>query len=161
MNYQEAITESNDYLVQLERDTKDLKARDRVRFIRLLKTGKAATQREAGALIGLGVRQSQRLSKQYREEGVAAMCHSHYQGGTAKLDENQQRQLKQRLKDDDVQSLEQARYCLKQDFGADYTISGVSYLFKRLKIKLKTGRPSNIKQDAKQRDEFEKKNIRL
>jgi len=87
MNYQEAISESSDYLIELERDTKDLKARDRVRFIRLLKTGKATTQKQAGALIGLQVRQSQRLWKQYREAGLRGMCQSNYKGGTAKLDE--------------------------------------------------------------------------
>ncbi len=61
MDYQVEIAESVDYLRNLERAAKELKARDRVRFIRLLKIGKAMTQEQAGALIGLKVRQSQRL----------------------------------------------------------------------------------------------------
>ncbi len=50
----------------MERATKDLKARDRVRFIGLLKIGKATTQAQAGALVGLQVRRSRvmELSKQ-------------------------------------------------------------------------------------------------
>ncbi|MGI8493861.1 MAG: winged helix-turn-helix domain-containing protein [Pyrinomonadaceae bacterium] len=32
-------------------------------------------------------------------------------------------------------------------FGTSYTIGGVSWLFKRLKVKLKTARPSNVKKD--------------
>ena len=67
-------------------------------------------------------------------------------------------QLKARLKQDDIQSLEQTRAYLKQEFGADYTLSGVSYLFKRMKVKLKTGRPTNVKQDRQELEEFEKKN---
>ena len=160
MNYQDAISESIDDLVQLERETKDLKARDRVRFVRLLKTKQAATQKEAGTLIGVGARQSQRLWRQYRESGLARMSLNHYQGGAAKLDQSAQAQLGERLKDDDIQSLERAQRLLREDFSVDYTISGVSYLFRRLGVKLKTGRPRNVTQSAEEREEFAKKNTR-
>jgi transposase len=160
MNYQTEISESGDYLIELERATKDLKARDRVRFIRLLKTGRAATQKQAGVLIGLQVRQAQRLWEQYREQGLAVMCQNNYTGGMVKLDGTAQAGLKARLKQDDMQSLEQVRLYLEQEFGVGYTVSGISRLFKRLKVKLKTGRPANIKQDKEQMEEFAKKNIR-
>lgn len=161
MDYQTEITESEDYLVKLERSTKDVKVRDRVRFIRLLKTGEAKTQHQAGTLIGLGIRQSQRLWQRYREAGLAVLAVNNYAGGVAKLNEAGQRQLQERLTQDDIASLEQARRYLQEEFGISYTTSGVSYLFKRLKVKLKTGRPQNIKQDAAQFEEFKKKNIRL
>jgi len=160
MNYQETITESREHLLKLERATKDFKARDRVRFLRLLKTGKAATQKEAGALIGLQVRQSQRLWKQYRETGLRAMARSNYTGGAAKLNKEQQAQFVERLKQDDIWRLEQARLFLQQECGVSYTVGGVSVLCRRLKIKLKTGRPQNVKQKAAELDEFKKKNIR-
>jgi transposase len=161
MNYQAEIIESEDDLIKLERSTKDGKVRDRVRFIRLLKTGQATTQQQAGMLIGLGIRQSQRLWQRYRQNGIAILAVGNYQGGTAKLTEVEQSRLKQRLKKDDIGSLEQARNCLEKEFGVSYTIGGVSYLFKRLKIKLKTGRPTNVKQNPAQTQEFKKKNIRL
>ncbi len=157
MNYQAEIIESEDYLMKLERSTKDGKARDRVRFIRFLKTGAAATQQQAGALIGLGIRESQRLWQRYRQNGVVTLAGGNYQGSTAKLNQAEQSRLKERLKKDDIRSLEQARNCLQQEFGVSYTIGGVSYLFKRLKVKLKTGRPQNIKQDAAQIEQFKKK----
>lgn len=160
MNYQVEISESSDYLRQLERATKDLKARDRVRFIRLLKIGKATTQAQAGVLIGVQERQSQRLWKQYRTAGLSSLCRSHYVGGQAKLGAVAQATLRERLQDDDVNTLAKARVCLKAEFGVDYTVGGVSYLFKRMKVKLKTGRPTNVKQDTEQREEFAKKNIR-
>lgn len=160
MTYQEIITESAEYLLKLERQIKDLKARDRVRFVRLLKSGEAATQREAGALIGLQVRQSQRLWRQYRETGLSAMAQSNYAGGTSKLDQEQQRQFVERLRQDDIQTLEQARRFLRQECGVEYTIGGVSAVCGRLKVKLKTGRPQNVKQKAEELEEFKKKNIR-
>lgn len=161
MNYQTEITENEDDLIKLERSTKDGKARDRVRFIRLLKTGTATTQQQAGALIGLGIRQSQRLWQRYRQNGIAVLAVGNYQGSTAKLSEAEQSRLKQRLKKDDISSLEQAQNYLQQEFGISYTIGGVSYLFKRLKVKLKTGRPTNVNQDPAQIQQFKKKNTRL
>lgn len=160
MDYQVEIAESVDYLRRLERTTKDLKTRDRVRFIRLLKIGQAMTQKQAGALIGLKVRQSQRLWKHYREEGISKLCQNNYVGKQAKLSRTEQEQLRERLRDDDIGTLKQARIYLKEEFAADYTVSGVSALFARLKVKLKTGRPSNVKQDKEQVEEFAKKNIR-
>lgn len=159
MDYQTEIAETSEYLLKLERETKNLKARDRVRFIRLLKTGQANTQNEAGALIGLGTRQSQRLWRQYRAEGLLRMSHSRYKGTTGKFDQSSRAALEERLKADDIQTLEQARRCLSEEFRAEYSIGGVSYLFKRMKIKLKTGRPQNIKQNSAEREEFAKKNI--
>jgi transposase len=159
MDYQVEISESGDHLRKLERATKDLKARDRVRFIRLLKIGKAMTQEQAGALIGLQVRQSQRLWKQYREKGLSNLCQNNYVGRKAKLSQAEQEQLRHRLRDDDISTLEQARICLKEEFAVDYTVGGVSSLFQRMRVKLKTGRPSNVKQDKKQMEEFAKKNI--
>lgn len=160
MNYQVEISESIDYLRQLERATKDLKARDRVRFIRLLKTGKAATQEQAGALIGVQVLQSQRWWKQYREGGSSALSRNNYVGGKAKLSADEQDRLTERLRGDDIGTLKQACDYLKEEFAVDYTLGGVGYLFKRMKIKLKTGRPHNVKQDTEQMEEFAKKNIR-
>lgn len=160
MDYQAEIAESDDYLRRLERTTKDLKARDRVRFIRLLKIGQATTQEQAGMLIGLKVRQSQRLWKKYREEGVSKLCQNNYVGRQAKLSQAEQEQLRYRLQGDDIGTLKQAQICLKEEFAVDYTTSGVSALFARMKVKLKTGRPSNVKQDKEQMEEFAKKNIR-
>lgn len=44
-------------------------------------------------------------------------------------------------------SLQEARKHIAQAFGVSYTIGGVSWLFKRLKVKLKTARPANVEKD--------------
>jgi transposase len=49
---------------------------------------------------------------------------------------------------------------LAQEFRANYTIGGVSYLFKQLKIKFKTGRPHNYRQNKEEGEDF-KKNTEL
>lgn len=160
MNYQTEIAETGKSLLELERATKDLKARDRVRFIRYLKTGKAQTQKEAGLLLGIGSRQSQRWWREYRERGLSQMSRNRYGGGVGKFDLGRREELEERLKKDDVQTLKQAGKCVREEFAASYTVGGVSYLFGRLQIKLKTGRPHNIKQSASEREEFAKKNTR-
>jgi transposase len=100
------------------------------------------------------------LWKQYREEGLSKLCQNNYVGRQAKLSRAAQDQLRERLRVDDIGTLKQARICLKEEFSVDYTLGGVSALFQRMKVKLKTGRPSNVKQDPEQREEFAKKNIR-
>lgn len=74
-----------------------------------------------------------------------------------KLGAAEQKQLSERLCDDNIGTLEQARAFVKQEFGVDYTIGGVSHLFQRMRVKLKTGRPSNVKQSKEEMDEFAKK----
>lgn len=157
MNYETAIKESVNEISQLEKKTKNLKGRDRVRFIRLLKSGEATSQKQAGKMIGLAIRQSQRLWEQYRKEGLRGLSENRYQGRKSKLSELGRRSLGERLKKDDVKSLQQAQAYLAAEEGVNYTIGGVSYLFKQLKIKLKTGRPSNYEQSVEAVDEFKKR----
>ena len=61
MDYQVEIKEAIEDLNRLEKTNKDLKGRDRIRFLRLLKSGEASSQLQAGRMSGLKLRQSQRL----------------------------------------------------------------------------------------------------
>ena len=45
---------------------------------------------------------------------------------------------------------------IKDSFGVEYRQSGLSKLFQRLKIKLKTGRPSNSRKDEAGAEAFKK-----
>jgi transposase len=161
MNYQEAIIESVDYLGELERQISDAKCRDRVRFIRLLKSGQASSQRQAGALIGIGERYSQRLWKRYTTEGIAAISQVQYKGYCGKLSAEAKAQLQKHLQTDQVESLQDAQAYLQQQLGVQYkSLSGVSYVFSRMKIKLKTGRPSHVQKDPEAVEHFKKKSFR-
>lgn len=156
MNYQVVIKETAEELSKLEKGTKDLKGRDRVRFLRLLKIGEATSQNQAGIMIGIKMRQSQRLWRRYQSLGLEGLIKNQYQGRRSKLSASDKLQLAERLKKDDVMSLQQAQDYLADEFGVSYTIGGVSYIFKQMKVKLKTGRPSNINQKEAATEAFKK-----
>ena len=160
MDYQVEIKEASEDLNRLEKTNKDLKGRDRMRFLRLLKSGEASSQIQAGRMIGLKLRQSQRLWQRYRTAGFAEFSKSRYAGRQSKITEAEKQILAERLKEDDVQSLRDAQEYLGREFGVQYTIGGVSNLFQQMKIKLKTGRPRHYRQDKEAMEAF-KKNSRF
>jgi transposase len=147
INYQTAITESEEELLVLEKAQKQARQRDRVRFIRYLKSGQAPTQPQAGAMIGLQRRQSQQLWQQYQQQGLGSLLAAGYKGGWAKLSSTQQARLLQRLDQDDIATQGQLIDWLKQEMGISYSQPGISVLLSRLKVKLKTGRPVNVRKD--------------
>ncbi|WP_374755820.1 helix-turn-helix domain-containing protein [Dyadobacter luteus] len=55
---------------------------------------------------------------------------------------------------DQAQTLADIQAYLAGNLGVKYTIGGVSDLCKRLKIKLKTGRPVNVRQKPGSVEEF-------
>ena len=63
------------------------------------------------------------------------------------------------LLDDQAQTLADIQTYLKDRLGVSYTIGGLSDLCKRLKIKLKTGRPVHVHQPPGAIEEY-KKNLR-
>lgn len=156
MNYQLAITEEEGDLRNLERHTKHHKTRDRIRFLRFLKSGTATTQAQAGQLIGLQPRQSQRLWARYRREGLAGYLENRCQGYAGQLAPAQQAQLEEHLRGDEVDSLKAACAYAERAFGVRYTVGGMSWRFRRYGVKLKTGRPHNPKQKEAEVEAFKK-----
>lgn len=158
MKYQSTIQESVESLLELERQTTVGRCRDRVRFIRLLKSGEARSQQQASDLIGISHRQGQWLWKQYLQEGISYLSENQYKGYSGKLSAENKELLQQRLKSDDIDTLQAAQQCLEQDLGVKYkSVSGVSYVLSRLKIKLKTGRPSHVRKDPEAVEAFKKR----
>ena len=156
MDYKSRITQSLDELRQLEAQHKLARQRDRIRFLRLLKEGTATTQQQAGQSIGLALRQSQRIWKNYRLTGIQGLLQVAYQPAFGKLSAHQLGQLQTWLRLDQAQTLEHIQTYLFQRWTIRYSISGISKLCKRLKIKLKTGRPVNRRQDPAAREAFKK-----
>ena len=156
MNYAKLITESEDELAVLEKKQAQTINRDRVRFLKLLKTSQVTTQTAAGETIGIGQRQAQRLWKRYRAKGLADLLMPAKRLRWGKLSSCQISHLRQFLLDDQAQTLEHIRAYLTGKLGVNYSISGVATLCKRLKIKLKTGRPVNVRQVPGAVEEFKK-----
>lgn len=146
-NYPALISDDPDQLFKLERQQKRGIARDRIRFIRLLKEGKCLTQQEAGVHIGLKLSQSQAIWRLYREKGILGLIDRKVKKSWGKLDSHQISRLRERLGSHDLYTQGQIIDWLLVEMGISYTQSGISKLLQRLKIKLKTGRPVNVRKD--------------
>jgi len=158
LNYIESIKESEVDLEALLKKAKKSVVRDRLRYLLLLKTGKSRTQKEACEAINIGLRQGQRNWKLYKEKGLSGYIEIEVGGAPFKLSKAEEGELKERLEQDDIQFLHEAVAYVKEEYGKEYTLAGMHYVFKRLKIKKKTGRPTNIRQDKEGLKHF-KKNI--
>lgn len=146
MKYFTQISESVDLLLEAEKKRGSALDRDRARFLRLLKTGECNSQASAGRVVGLCERHAQRLWQTYRQQGLEGLMQKPRRRGFGKLTSQQISLLRQFLGDDQAQTLQDIQAYLSGSLGVEYTISGVSELCKRLKIKRKRGRPVNIRQ---------------
>ena len=156
IDYGKAIKESQVQLWKEEKKQSKAFLRDRIRFLRLLKSGQCFAQETAGALIGQSHRNSQRLWKLYREGGLQALLTYPYKGLPCRLSPQQRAELNDFLARDQVQFLHEAKHYIQQQFDVRYSTSAVHHLFRRLHIKKKTGRPSNYRKDEKGASNFKK-----
>jgi len=76
MNYADLITETITELSKVEKAQKLVAKQNRVRFLRLLKTGEAKTQAKAGQMVGWKLRYSQSIWQSYRRGGLARLLDS-------------------------------------------------------------------------------------
>jgi transposase len=157
MDYSAKITQSVEELQQLEKQQTKPLNRDYVRFIRLLKSKQATTQKQAAELVNLQLRQGQRIFKKYLDQGIEALIKPRQSPYMGKMSFTQIGQLQRFAQDDHAAQLADIQDYLSQNQGINYTISGISKLCKRLKIKKKTGRPVHIHQQPGAIEDFKKK----
>lgn len=157
LDYRKAIKETEEKLLCLERHQSKALLRDRMRFLRLLKSGACGSQAQAGRHIGLGLRGAEKLWKKYRTEGIEGLLRYPYQGTEGKLTDKQQQQLQEELCKDNTQGLQGACAYTEKKFGVSYTVPGMHYVFKRLKVKKKTARPTHYHKDERGEQQFKKK----
>ncbi len=157
MNYAELIVESEAELTELENKQKLVQFQKRLRFLRLLKSGEVKTQAAAGAMVGWKLRQSQKIWQLYRRGGTSFVLQKNARWQTGKLTNEQRSQLSEQLAQaGGAASLAAVQNHIAAAFGARYTIGGVSGLCRRLRIKLKTARPVNVKKDEARAAEYKK-----
>ncbi len=156
MNYAELITETDEELERVEEKQKLVQFQKRVRFLLVLKSGVARTQAEAGTQVGWKLRQSQKIWHLYGAGGLAEVLHQPQRWGFGKLSSHQIAGLQNYTAQFGADSLNEVREYLARACGVRYTIGGVSALCGRLKIRLKTARPSNAKQDVVKVEAYKK-----
>jgi transposase len=161
IDYPRMIKETAKALRRLEKQQSKAFVRDRIRFLWLLKSGRCSSQSEAGELIGIRPRSSQRLWQQYQKCGIGALLTYPYKGTTCRLSDDQREKLKAYLAEDQVQFLHEARAYIQQHFHVRYSMGGLHKLFERLKVKKKTGRPTNYRKDEKGAARFKKSSLPL
>jgi len=147
MKYEELINEEFEELRAIEKQQKLVKFEKRVQFLIALKSGEAKTQKAAGSQVGWQLRQSQKIWQLYRERGLAGVLAKSGRHGFGKLSSTQISRLNEYLRQFGARSLAEIQQYVRDSFGVSYTIGGLSDLCIRLRIKLKTARPSNYLKD--------------
>jgi transposase len=157
LDYRKAIKQTEEQLWELERHQTQGLLRDRMRFLRLLKSGACSSQAKAGQHIGVKRRASEKLWHKYHSEGIEGLLIYPYKGSSGKLTQAQVQQLEQELCKDQMQDLQQVCDYVEKKFKVHYTTRGMAYVFERLKVKKKTGRPLYHHKDFKGEKKFKKK----
>lgn len=159
INYAEQIKESASELYVLERKASAAIVRDRLRFLRLLKSGAALTPPQAGEAVNFKRAWCYQLWNRYHENGLPALADYPFKGTKPRLDAEKAAQFKVSLATDDITKLADAVQLLKHQYDITYTVGGMCYVMKRLGIKKKTGRPSHIHKDEQAVADFKKKRL--
>ncbi|MBD0352559.1 MAG: hypothetical protein ICV65_15535 [Flavisolibacter sp.] len=94
-----------------------------IRFLHLLKSGACTTQAGAGQQIARKRRASEKLWSKYQREGIEGLLTYPYQGTKGKLTEAQLRLLHKELRNNNIQSRQQACAYGHKQLGVPYTTS--------------------------------------
>jgi transposase len=148
--YPLAIVESVALLQEREHRWRATAAAPRMQMLRLLKSGEATTLPQVAALVGYSPRHVQRWWQTYRTKGLIALERVYHPAGKpAQLTEEAWTGLTQELEAGRIAGQEDARRYLAETWNVQYaSVNGISYQFKKRKVKWKTGRRRHAKADA-------------
>ncbi len=148
--YRQAIAETSEEIRDCEQRARGTAAAPRVQMLRLLKSGEATNVPGVATLVGYSPRQIQRWWQTYRTAGLAGLTRVYHPAGKpAQLTEEAWAGLQIELEAGRIGGQEEARRYLEEHWGVRYkSVHGISYQFKRRKVKWKTGRRRHAKADA-------------
>ena len=136
------IAETAAELAAAERRLRGRPAAARVRALRLLKGGRAASLGGCAALVGYSPRQMARWWATYRAGGLAALTRERPRPGEAsRLTAEALAGLEAAMRAGAIATLEDARRYLRERWGIEHaSLNGVWWQLRKHRIKLKTGR---------------------
>ena len=158
LDYPSLITESAGELANLERKHRGRPTESRLKMLRLLKDGSYPSRRALAPVLGYCERQLKRWFDAYREGGLEALLDRGQPGGSSeKVTGEAWQALKEKMKAGEIHRLEDARSYLEEEHNISYAgIQGISMLFQRRSVKLKTGRRKHRKGSAEEQEAFKK-----
>src|SRR5713101_5620896 len=158
IKYPKAIGESEEDLMSLEQRLRGQKIADRVRMLRLLKSGTVLSLKDCAPLVGYSVIQLTRWWERYRGEGLAGMLKQQKPAGKAsRLTPEAWAGLLQAMQAGHIATMQDARNYLEREWGISYKNGKeLGWLFKKHRVKWKTGRRRHKKANAEQQAAFKK-----
>src|SRR3954468_11405479 len=150
LDYNEIITERVEQLESMLKKAHHPLIRRRIRFVLLLKQNKGMSRTAAGKKLGLLSTGAEEMWKLYRKEGIESFTEYPFKGRKSALNQDQQAWLQEELQKDNTPSLSAACQLVEEHTGVHYSVSAMHYVFERLSIKKKTGRPSHVDKQPQQ-----------
>src|SRR5919106_2683325 len=157
--YPQVITEELDELKELEKYHRYSHLFQRVRMIRLLKSGECSNLGEAARALGYSWRQCQRWFASYKKGGMEELLKSRVseRGRQELVTEEAFADLQEAMKRGEIATISEAEEFLREHHGIEYAHpDGVGQLLRRRKVKLKTGRPRHEEAGQKEQQAFKK-----
>ena len=158
LNYLEVIRESEAELSALEKKHRASPYGQRFRMLRLLKSGRCGSVQQVADTLGYSLRQCQRWLELYRQAGLDGLTSGQRvkRGGVERMTPAAWKALNEAIGSDEIRSYTQARTLLAEHGVVYKDASSVFRLFKRHKIKAKTGRYQHQKADLEAQEAFKK-----
>ncbi|HEV6967764.1 helix-turn-helix domain-containing protein [Roseateles sp.] len=156
-DYPGLISEGLADLERLERSQRHGLAGDRVRFLRLLKSGQAANVSRAAGLVGYGLRTVQEWWRVYRESGLSTLLRVRRAGGVPEqMTPEAWSGLEVEMRAGRIQRMSDAQRYLDEHWNMNYGLDALYKLCKRRKVKWKTGRLKHRSADTAAQASFKK-----
>lgn len=158
IRYSEAIQEQESDLLLLEQRLRGSRMVPRIRFLRLLKSGQAKSLKDVAPLVGYSISQVIRWWECYKTKGIEALIESRpHLGKRSQMTKEAWAGLEAMMVEGQIGTLEEARLYLEREWHICYkSVNGLSWLFKRRKVKWKTGHRRHRKANQEQQDAFKK-----
>lgn len=149
-NYTKGITESEAELLNLEKRYRGKRVLPRIQMLRLLKTGQVKSQESCAEQLGYSKSTIEGWYRRYRKGGCAELLkYEPPQGKQSRLTQHAWQGLCKALEAGQIHKLQDAVDYLREHHGISYqSPEGVAYLFKKFRVKLKTGRPKHRRKDG-------------
>lgn len=158
IQYSSHIRESVSHLLQREKKERGSPLSDRVKMLRLLKSGTYRSQEQLAPVLGRSERTLRRWWHLYQQHGLTGLLTPSRVGGSQeRITASAHQALETAMKQGQIATLEEARQLLRTQFSIEYrSVSSLSRWCHRHRIKLKTGRPQHAQTSLEDQRAFKK-----